>query len=51
MWLCIVKPKKFGFSWTLNWIIIVIGTLLMIVSSIGGLYSIIHDASTYTFYQ
>jgi len=51
MWLCIVKPKKWGFSWFINWIIIFLGTLLMIVSSIGGLRQIIVQASTYKFYQ
>ncbi|KAG0590600.1 hypothetical protein KC19_1G113300 [Ceratodon purpureus] len=51
MWLCIVKPKKWGFSWCLNWIIIVLGTLLMVVSSIGGLYAIIKSASSYQFYE
>jgi hypothetical protein len=51
MWLCIVKPKRFGFSWCLNWAIIVLGTLLMVVSSIGGLRAIIVSASTFVFYE
>jgi hypothetical protein len=51
MWLCIVKPKRFGFSWFINYIIIVLGVLLMVTSSVGGLFSIIKSASTYKFYQ
>jgi len=51
IWLCIVKPKRWGISWIINWIIIIIGTLLMLASSIGGLRAIILDASTFGFYQ
>lgn len=51
MWLCIVKPKRWGFNWLLNWAIIFIGVLLMLVSSIGGLRAIIKSASTYKFYE
>lgn len=51
MWLCIVKPKAFSFSWILNWVIIFLGVLLMLVSSIGGLRAIIVSASTYKFYE
>lgn len=51
MWLCIVKPRRFSFSWCLNCIIIFLGVLLMVVSSIGGLRAIIVSASTYKFYE
>lgn len=51
IWLCIVKPKRFSFSWILNWVIIIVGVMLMVVSSIGGLRAIIVDASTFKFYQ
>jgi len=34
----------------LNWVIIVVGVLLMLVSTIGGLRAIIVDASTFEFY-
>ncbi|KAH7847212.1 hypothetical protein Vadar_023358 [Vaccinium darrowii] len=51
MWLAIYKPRRFGLSWFANWICIVLGILLMICSSIGGLRQIIQDASTYTFYS
>ncbi|KAH6558999.1 hypothetical protein KP509_1Z032700 [Ceratopteris richardii] len=51
MWLCIYKPKPFGFSWITNWICIILGVLLMFVSSIGGFRQIIVDASNYKFYQ
>ncbi|KAG6546777.1 hypothetical protein Mapa_011723 [Marchantia paleacea] len=51
MWLVIYKPKLFSLSWLTNWACIVIGVLLMLVSSIGGLRNIIVSASTYKFYQ
>ncbi|KAE8021373.1 hypothetical protein FH972_007267 [Carpinus fangiana] len=51
MWLSIYKPRKFGLSWWTNWICIVLGVLLMILSPIGGLRSIIVKAKTYEFYN
>ncbi|KAL2622944.1 hypothetical protein R1flu_003149 [Riccia fluitans] len=51
MWLAIYKPRPFSASWIVNWVCIVIGVLLMFVSSIGGLRSIIVQAKTYQFYQ
>ncbi|KAJ7536315.1 hypothetical protein O6H91_12G064200 [Diphasiastrum complanatum] len=51
MWLAVYKPKPFSLSWMANWISIILGVLLMLVSSIGGLRSIIRDASKYQFYQ
>ncbi|KAL5154074.1 Lysine histidine transporter 1 [Glycine soja] len=51
MWLAIYKPRKFSLSWITNWICIVLGLLLMILSPIGGLRSIILNAKTYGFYQ
>ncbi|WOG96394.1 hypothetical protein DCAR_0415729 [Daucus carota subsp. sativus] len=51
MWLAIVKPKKFSFSWFANWTCIVLGLLLMTLSPIGGLRNIIINAKTYKFYN
>ncbi|GMP80772.1 hypothetical protein CsSME_00035758 [Camellia sinensis var. sinensis] len=51
MWLAIKKPEKFGLSWLINWICIILGVLLMIVSPIGGLRQIIIQAKTYHFYS
>ncbi|CAI0457447.1 unnamed protein product [Linum tenue] len=51
MWLAIYKPKKFGLSWWANWVCIVFGVLLMVLSPIGGLRSIIIQAKTYKFYN
>ncbi|KAJ7550248.1 hypothetical protein O6H91_07G090400 [Diphasiastrum complanatum] len=51
MWLAIYKPRLFSLSWLTNWICIVLGVLLMMVASIGGLRGIIVAASTYKFYQ
>ncbi|XP_062151568.1 lysine histidine transporter 1-like [Alnus glutinosa] len=51
MWLSIYKPRKFGLSWWTNWICIVLGVLLMILSPIGGLRNIIVKAKTYKFYD
>ncbi|KAK3120918.1 hypothetical protein QOZ80_8BG0643470 [Eleusine coracana subsp. coracana] len=51
MWLAIYKPKRFSLSWIANWICIILGVLLMVLSPIGGLRQIIMDAKTYEFYQ
>ncbi|KAJ4798311.1 Histidine amino acid transporter [Rhynchospora pubera] len=51
MWLKIHKPKRFSPSWITNWICIIIGTLIMVLSPIGGLRQIILDAKTYKFYN
>ncbi|CAI9777278.1 unnamed protein product [Fraxinus pennsylvanica] len=44
IWLAIYKPRKFSLSWFTNWICIVLGVILMIVASIGGLRQIIVQA-------
>ncbi|PKA48161.1 Lysine histidine transporter 1 [Apostasia shenzhenica] len=51
MWLALYKPKRFSLSWITNWICIVLGLLLMILSPIGGLRQIIIQAKTYQFYS
>ncbi|KAJ6808579.1 lysine histidine transporter 1-like [Iris pallida] len=51
MWLSICKPRRFSLSWTINWICIVLGLLLMTLAPIGGLRSIILKAKTYKFYS
>ncbi|CAI8594030.1 unnamed protein product [Vicia faba] len=51
MWLAIYKPKRFSLSWWTNWICIVLGLLIMILSPIGALRSILLDAKHYKFYQ
>jgi len=51
MWLAIYKPKRFSLSWFTNWICIILGVILMILSPIGGLRQIIMDAKTYQFYS
>ncbi|KAJ4729401.1 lysine histidine transporter 1 [Melia azedarach] len=51
MWLAVYKPKKFSLSWFTNWICIILGLLLMILSPIGGLRNIINQAKEYKFYS
>ncbi|KAM1769870.1 hypothetical protein ACFX11_044883 [Malus domestica] len=51
MWLAIKKPRKFSLSWIINWVCITLGVMLMILSPIGGLRSIILQASTYKILQ
>ncbi|XP_074310590.1 lysine histidine transporter 1-like [Silene latifolia] len=51
MWLSIYKPKRFGLSWTANWICIILGVLIMVLSPIGALRQIIISAKKYTFYS
>jgi amino acid permease len=51
MWLSIYKPRKFSFSWITNWICIILGVLLMVLSPIGGLRLIIVQSSLYKFFS
>ncbi|ESQ34152.1 hypothetical protein EUTSA_v10007648mg [Eutrema salsugineum] len=51
IWLILKKPKKFGLSWTINWFCIIVGVLLTILAPIGGLRTIIVNASTYKFFS
>ncbi|XP_023513302.1 lysine histidine transporter 2-like [Cucurbita pepo subsp. pepo] len=51
MWLAIYKPKRFGLSWTTNWVCIVFGVLLMVLSPIGGLRTLILSAKNYQFFS
>ncbi|XP_047314046.1 lysine histidine transporter 1-like [Impatiens glandulifera] len=51
MWLSIYKPKKFSLSWITNWICIILGVMLMIVSPIGGLRQIILSAKDYKLFS
>ncbi|KAL9248350.1 hypothetical protein vseg_021682 [Gypsophila vaccaria] len=51
MWFAIYKPKRFSASWTINWICIVLGVLIMVLAPIGALRQIILSASTYKFYS
>ncbi|KAH1152624.1 hypothetical protein AAZX31_18G009300 [Glycine max] len=51
IWLKLKKPKKFGLSWTINWICIILGVMLMIVSPIGALRNIILSAKNYEFFS
>lgn len=51
IWLAIYKPRKYSLSWCINWICIVLGLCLMILSPIGGLRQIILQAKDYKFYS
>ncbi|CAN6248036.1 unnamed protein product [Urochloa humidicola] len=51
LWLKIKKPPKFSVSWFANWGCIGVGVLLMLASTIGGLRSIVQDASMFQFYS
>ncbi|TKW25009.1 hypothetical protein SEVIR_3G088200v4 [Setaria viridis] len=51
LWLRIMKPKTFSLSWFTNWFCIIVGVLLTIFAPIGGLRSIIVNASTYKFFS
>ncbi|KAL6505483.1 Lysine histidine transporter 1 [Orobanche hederae] len=51
IWLIVRKPRRFSFSWWINWIFIVLGVILMTLAPIGGLRNIILSAKTYKFYQ
>ncbi|KAK1410051.1 hypothetical protein QVD17_36584 [Tagetes erecta] len=47
IWLIIYKPKAWSLTWIINWICIILGVALMVVSPIGGLRQIIMDAKKY----
>ncbi|KAH9792132.1 Lysine histidine transporter 1 [Citrus sinensis] len=51
IWLAIYKPRKYSLSWCINWICIVLGLCLMILSPIGGLRQIILQSKDYKFYS
>ncbi|XLT61808.1 hypothetical protein HN873_018332 [Arachis hypogaea] len=51
IWLKLKKPRKYGLSWTINWICIVIGVLIMTLSPIGALRNIIVLAKNYKFFS
>lgn len=51
IWLILKKPKKFGLSWFINWICIILGVLLMLLAPIGGLRQIILQAKDFTYYS
>ncbi|CAD6267917.1 unnamed protein product [Miscanthus lutarioriparius] len=51
LWLKIKKPKTFSLSWFINWFCIIVGVLLTVFAPIGGLRSIIVNASTYKFFS
>ncbi|XP_058769168.1 lysine histidine transporter 2-like [Vicia villosa] len=51
IWLKLKKPKKFGLSWTINVICIILGVLIMVLSSIGALRNIIVQAKHYKFFS
>ncbi|CAN6353289.1 unnamed protein product [Urochloa humidicola] len=51
IWLMLRKPKKYGLSWSINIICIVIGVVLTLISPIGGLRQIILDASSFKLYS
>ncbi|CAL5203719.1 unnamed protein product [Lathyrus oleraceus] len=51
IWLKLKKPKKYGLSWTINVICIIIGVLLMTLSPIGALRNIIVQAKHYEFFS
>nr|AAB48944.1 amino acid permease 1 [Nicotiana sylvestris]AAB96830.1 amino acid permease [Nicotiana sylvestris] len=50
MWLSIYKPKRWGLSWTSNWICIIVGVMLTVLAPIGGLRTIIIQAKDYNFF-
>jgi amino acid permease len=49
IWLAVYKPKRFSASWTINWICIILGVLLMLTATIGGGSEIVKEWHTYEF--
>ncbi|XLS90562.1 hypothetical protein HN51_066570 [Arachis hypogaea] len=51
IWFRLKKPRKYGLSWTINWICIIIGVLIMTLSPIFALRNIIVSAKNYKFFS
>jgi hypothetical protein len=51
IWLMLRKPARYSATWFINWVFIVIGVLLTLLTPIGGLRQIILDAKTFKFYS
>lgn len=51
MWLAIKKPKRYSFSWYLNWTLGVGGMILAVAFTAGGLWSIIDSRLTLHFFR
>ncbi|EEF51835.1 lysine histidine transporter 1 [Ricinus communis] len=51
IWLAIRKPKRFSLSWSINWICITVGVILMVLAPIGALRQLILQAKDFKFYS
>ncbi|KAI5068122.1 hypothetical protein GOP47_0016467 [Adiantum capillus-veneris] len=51
MWLAIMKPKKFSFSWYLNWTLGVVGMGLAVAFTAGGIWSIVDSGIKLDFFK
>lgn len=51
MWLAIKKPKRFSFSWYLNWSLGVLGMLMAVAFSAGGIWTIVVSGQKFHFFK
>ncbi|KAL3640061.1 Lysine histidine transporter 1 [Castilleja foliolosa] len=51
IWIVLKRPRRFSLSWFTNWTCIILGVVLMVVASIGGLRGIIIRAEHFKFYS
>ncbi|KAM1031387.1 hypothetical protein FF1_035135 [Malus domestica] len=51
MWLKMKKPKKYGLSWWVNWVLGVVGILLSILLIAAGVYVVIDTGITVSFFK
>lgn len=51
MWLAIMKPKKYSFSWYLNWSLGVVGMVMAAAFTAGGIWSIVDSGIKLHFFQ
>ncbi len=51
LWLVWRRPKPFSRTWCVNWSLAVVCTCIGVLGTAGSLYSIVQDASTYTFFS
>lgn len=51
MWLAIKKPKRYSFSWYLNWTLGVLGMLMAAAFTAGGIWSIVDSGLKLHFFK
>ncbi|KAL6292999.1 hypothetical protein ACE6H2_001141 [Prunus campanulata] len=51
MWIKMKKPKKYGISWGVNWVLGVVGMILSVMLTAAGLYVVIDTGIKASFFK